>query len=88
MDKEVFKKALHNSLSRLPAEILQTIPALVVKHLPILEKVAPAIMADMMPQIGSAMTEMTLGVLDKDELMTAVKEVLSGFGINETPQVP
>jgi hypothetical protein len=88
MDTDVFKVAFRKSLERLPREVLETIPALVAKHLPILEKIAPAIVEDMQPHVVAMMAEAPFGILDKDALMTAVKEVLESFGIRETPQKP
>jgi hypothetical protein len=83
MDMDIFKPALRSALERLPREIVETVPALVAKHLDILEKVAPAIVDDLVPHLKAAMTEMALGVLDKDEFMNGVKEVLESFGIKD-----
>ncbi len=84
MDMSSYKVALKNALGRLPKEILETIPALVAKHLPTLEIVAPAILADMQNHFAAAMMEAPIpGMLDKDALMQATKEVLESFGIRE-----
>jgi hypothetical protein len=85
MDMDAYKVALKSSLTRLPKEILETIPALVAKHLQTLEIVAPAILADMQQHFVAGMAEAPFGLLDRDALMQATKEVLESFGIRETP---
>ncbi len=85
MDMDAFKPALKAALQRLPREVMTTIPGLVVKHLPVLEKVMPAVQADLAPHIGAAMAEYPF-TMDKDafkaEMMKAVTEVLADLGID------
>jgi hypothetical protein len=82
MDFDSYKDALRKTLKRLPPEIVQTVPALVVKHLPALERVFPAIMEDMMPHIGAASVERMTGGFDEAAVMAATEEVLHEFGID------
>jgi hypothetical protein len=81
MDMDAYKGSLRKALARLPKEILETVPALVVKHMPVLEKIFPAIMEDMIPHIGAANIERMTGSFDEKGMMAATEEVLKEFGI-------